>query len=185
VFDEDKDNPDKILYKVKLSDIETRKVFYDRLSFYYLEMPKFKKSLSECKNHFERWLYVLRNLEQFDRYPANLQEKIFKKLFGVAEVANLTPGQLDEYDESLKVYRDLKGCLDTAFDDGFNQALNELNPKLEEEKQRAEKADKRAKKADKRAEEEKQRAEDIMQKAIQALMDQGNTEAEAKKMLGL
>jgi hypothetical protein len=28
-------------------------------------------------------------------------KKIFEKLFGVAEVANLSPEQLDEYDESL------------------------------------------------------------------------------------
>jgi len=134
-------------------------------------------------------------------------------LFGVAEVANLSPEQLDEYDESLKVYRDLKGCLDTAFDDGFKEAIKELSPQLDQErrragaekqraeaeKQRAKEADKRAKEADKRAKEadtrvkeEKQRAAEAdkrakqaLQKALQALIDNGVNEDNAKKSLGL
>ena len=174
VFDEDKDNNDKFLYKVKLSDIETQKVFYDKLTFIYIEMPKFRKSLAECKNHFERWLYILRNLEKFDRYPIELQEKIFEKLFGVAEVANLTPEQLDEYDESLKVYRDLKGCLDTAFDDGFNEAIKELTPQLEQERQRAEAAITQIKK-------QKQ----VMHNALQSLIDSGMNETDARKILNI
>jgi predicted transposase/invertase (TIGR01784 family) len=172
VFDEDKDNNDKFLYKVKLSDIETQKVFYDKLTFIYIEMPKFRKSLAECKNHFERWLYILRNLEKFDRYPIELQEKIFEKLFGVAEVANLTPEQLDEYDESLKVYRDLKGCLDTAFDDGFNEAIKELTPQLEQERQRAEAAISQIK-------QQKQ----VMHNALRSLIDSGMNETDARKIL--
>ena len=206
VFDEDREHLDKFLYKVKLSDIHTNKVFYDKLTFIYIEMPKFRKSLAECQTHFERWLYVLRNLEKFDRYPVELQEKIFEKLFGVAEVANLSPDQLDEYDESLKVYRDLKGCLDTAFDDGFQEATKELTPQIEQERQRAEKADKRAAEEKQRAEEEKQRAEEekqramkadkraadaakraerTFQKALQALIANGLSEDAAKKQLGL
>ena len=118
IFEEDKHDKEKMLYRVKLSDIETHKVFYDKLSFIYIEMPKFKKSLDECTTHFDRWLYVLRNLETFDNYPEKLQEKIFKKLFGEAEIAGLSKDELAAYDESLKVYRDMKGCIDTAFDEG-------------------------------------------------------------------
>lgn len=44
---------------VKLSDVETHKVFYDKLAFFYLEMPKFKKKLSEPGTHFEKWLYLI------------------------------------------------------------------------------------------------------------------------------
>jgi predicted transposase/invertase (TIGR01784 family) len=181
VFDEDKDNNDKFLYKVKLSDIETQKVFYDKLTFIYIEMPKFRKSLAECKNHFERWLYILRNLEKFDRYPIELQEKIFEKLFGVAEVANLTPEQLDEYDESLKVYRDLKGCLDTAFDDGFNEAIKELTPQLEQERQRAEEEKQRAEAAISQIKQQKQ----VMHNALQSLIDSGMNETDARKILNI
>ena len=185
VFDEDKDNNDKFLYKVKLSDIETKKVFYNKLTFIYIEMPKFRKSLAECKTHFDRWLYILRNLEKFDRYPIELQEKIFEKLFGVAEVANLTPEQLDEYDESLKVYRDLKGCLDTAFDDGFddgfNKAIQELTPQLEQERQRTDKAKQRAEEAI----EQLKKQEQVIHNALQSLIDGGMSKADARKILNI
>jgi len=39
----------------------------------------------------------------------------FKKLFG--EEAN-TPEQLAQYEESLKIYRDLKGVVDTSYEEG-------------------------------------------------------------------
>jgi hypothetical protein len=44
----------------------------------------------------------------------------FKKLFGeetIAEIANFTPHQLAEYEESSKIYRDLKGVIDTSYDE--------------------------------------------------------------------
>ena len=43
VFEEDKKDEKKYFYHIQLSDIETKKVFYKKLSFLYLEMPKFKK----------------------------------------------------------------------------------------------------------------------------------------------
>ena len=43
----------------------------------------------------------------------------FKKIFGgKAELAKLGQVELDSYENSLKTYRDLKGVIDTAFDDG-------------------------------------------------------------------
>lgn len=61
VSDEDKAQPEKYRCDVKLSDIETQKVFYDKLMFIYLEMPKFKKSADEPETKFDKWLYVLKN----------------------------------------------------------------------------------------------------------------------------
>jgi len=184
VFEEDKHDPDKMLYRVKLSDVETNRIFYDKLSFIYLEMPKFKKSLEECETHFERWLYILRNLEKFDNYPDSLQEKIFKKLFGEAEIASLAPDELEAYDESLKVYRDMKGCIDTAHSEGYQEAVEELSSKVrqaEADKQQAE-ADKQQAEADKQqAEADKQQAID---NAALVLADKMNiSQDEAKKLL--
>jgi predicted transposase/invertase (TIGR01784 family) len=114
VFEEDKQDADKYKYFVKLSDIETNKVFYNKLTFVYLEMPKFKKSLEEIETHFEKWLYVLRHLNELDKIPAKLTERIFKKLFDVAEIAKFNREQLMAYEDSMKYYRDLKNSFDTA-----------------------------------------------------------------------
>jgi hypothetical protein len=50
-------------------------------------------------------------------YQFAVQNKLFEKLFTVAEIARFTPRQKVDYEDSLKVYRDLKNVIDTAFDD--------------------------------------------------------------------
>ena len=118
VFAEDKDDANKYKYVVKLSDTETNKIFYNKLTFVYLEMPKFKKELSQIDTHFEKWLYVLRHLNRLEKIPATLTEKIFTQLFEVAEIAKFNREQLMQYENSLKYYRDLKSSFDTARQDG-------------------------------------------------------------------
>uniref|UniRef100_UPI004056E511 PD-(D/E)XK nuclease family transposase n=1 Tax=Candidatus Electrothrix sp. TaxID=2170559 RepID=UPI004056E511 len=118
VFDEDKDQPEKYRYDVKLTDIDTNRVFYDKLTFIYLEMPKFSKRLDELKTRFDKWLYVIRNLNRLERIPDMLREQVFEQLFDTAEIARFTPDQVRSYEKSLKYYRDMKNSLDTAFDEG-------------------------------------------------------------------
>ena len=57
--------------------------------------------------------------------PAALRDKIFDRLFQVAEIAKFTPLELKEYEDSLKVYRDLKNSLDTALRQGHAKGLEE------------------------------------------------------------
>lgn len=118
VFDHDINEPEKYRYDVKLSDIETHKVFFDKLTFIYLEMPKFNKKLDQLETRFDKWLYVLKNLGQLDKVPNNLRGKIFEKLFETAEIAKFDPQQVQSYEESLKYYRDLNNSINTAKEDG-------------------------------------------------------------------
>jgi predicted transposase/invertase (TIGR01784 family) len=133
IFDSDKHEPDKLRYDVKLKDIDTNEVFYHKLTFIYLEMPKFNKTVDELETRFEKWLYVLRNLNKLDRIPDKLRERIFDKLFETAEIAKFTPEQVRSYEDSLKYYRDLKNSLDTAKEEGWLKGKTEgkLETKLE------------------------------------------------------
>ena len=126
IFDEDKNQPDKYRYDVKLSDIETKKVFYEKLTFIYLEMPKFNKTIDELETRFDKWLYLIRNLNRLDKIPDKLREQIFLKLFETAEIAKFTPDEARNYEDSLKYYRDLKNSLDTKFDEGKNERSKEI-----------------------------------------------------------
>jgi len=118
VFDEDKIQPDKFRYDVKLSDIDTKQVFYDKLTFIYLSMPKFNKSIDELETRFDKWLYVLKNLSRLDKIPDRFREKIFEKLFEVAEIAKFNHEQMQTYEDSLKYYRDMNNVVDTARAEG-------------------------------------------------------------------
>lgn len=112
-FTFDKDNDNYFHHEVQLLDNKTKEVFYDKLTFIYLEMPKFNKTEDELTNMFEKWLFVLRNLSRLMERPKALQERIFTKLFEAAEIAKFTKLEYDNYEESLKAYRDWKNTIDT------------------------------------------------------------------------
>ena len=97
-FTFDKDNDNYFHHEVQLLDNKTKEVFYDKLTFIYLEMPKFNKTEDES-----------RLMER----PKALQERIFTKLFEAAEIAKFTKLEYDNYEESLKAYRDWKNTIDT------------------------------------------------------------------------
>lgn len=114
VFDEDKQEDNKYRYNVKLSDIDTNKVFYDKLYFIYLSMPKFNKAIEELDTQFDKWLYVLKNLNKLERIPERLQESIFLNLFEKAEIAKFSKEEYQNYEESLKYYRYYHNSLQTS-----------------------------------------------------------------------
>ncbi|NME71949.1 Rpn family recombination-promoting nuclease/putative transposase [Flammeovirga aprica] len=118
VFEEDK-GQNKYRYDVKLTDIDTQKIFYNKLTFTYLAMPNFNKKLSELETKFDKWLYVIKNLATLDNRPKELKGKIFDAFFETAEVAKMTRKELLSYEDSLKYYRDLHNSLDTAKEEGI------------------------------------------------------------------
>jgi predicted transposase/invertase (TIGR01784 family) len=117
-FTFDEDRPQKeYISNVQLKD-QFCQVFYNKLTYIFIEMPRFKKEEHQLKTHFDKWLYFLKNLETFENIPEILNEEVFLQGFEIAEIANFDERQMAEYEESLKVYRDLKGVIDTSFEEG-------------------------------------------------------------------
>lgn len=110
-------------HEVQLMDVFTKQVFYDKLTFIYLEMPKFNKSEDELVTMFDKWLFVLRNLSRLMERPAALQDRVFTRLFEAAEIAKFTKEQYEAYEESLKVYRDWQNTIVTAEQKGMAKGL--------------------------------------------------------------
>jgi predicted transposase/invertase (TIGR01784 family) len=125
IFEENKNEADKYRYDVMLTDIDTHKIFYDKLTFIYLEVPKFTKEVDELETNFEKWMYVLKNLKRLDSIPTKLQERIFERIFASAEIAKLTPDEYRDYIDSLNSYRDLKNSLDYAKSEGKSEGKTE------------------------------------------------------------
>jgi predicted transposase/invertase (TIGR01784 family) len=118
VFDEDKDSSEFFHHKVMLMDISSKKVFYDKLTFIYLEMPKFTKTEEQLKTMFDKWMFVLRNLSRLMERPRALQERIFKRVFEAAEIANFSKEDYVEYQQSMKAFRDIDNGMRTAKEEG-------------------------------------------------------------------
>ncbi len=125
-FDDSKDHKNKLRHNIQLLDTETKEVFYDKLKFIYLEMPKFKKGVEELETHYDKWLYILQNLPKLDRIPDRLKEGLFLKLFEVAEIAKYDENEQRAYQDSVKYYRDLKNIMDTAVEEALTNRNAEL-----------------------------------------------------------
>ena len=111
--------------EVKLMNTRTKEVFYDKLTFVFLELPKFHKKESELQTMFDKWVYVLCNLARLMERPAALQERVFTRLFKAAEIAHFTRSEVVAYEDSLKVGRDWYSILETAREDSLKEGREE------------------------------------------------------------
>ena len=114
-------------------NIEMRRVFYDKLTYIYLEMPNFSKSEGDLQTNFDKWMYVLQQLPYLQNRPHALQDRVFQKLFEAAEIARFTPDEKNKYEESLKYYRDLKNVVDTSFGEGKAEGKVEIAREMKSE----------------------------------------------------
>jgi predicted transposase/invertase (TIGR01784 family) len=122
-FDDYDNEPEKseVIHTVQLKDQHNR-LFFDKLKYVYLEMPNFKKAEQELENRLDEWLYFIRNLEDFQTIPTIFEDEIFRQAFEKAEIAKYSEREYNEYQQSLKYFRDNNNTFDyaveTAFDEG-------------------------------------------------------------------
>jgi len=113
-FNIDEIDDGKYLKKVELKD-QDNEVFYDKLSYYYLQLPKFKKEESELSNHLDNWLYIFNNLNKLDNMPEKFKSsKALNELFDVAQFVALPKDQQFAYQQDLKARLDYKNVMDYA-----------------------------------------------------------------------
>jgi predicted transposase/invertase (TIGR01784 family) len=123
IFDDHKDDS-TILHLVELKN-KWCEVFYDKLKFIYVELPKFTKTIDQLHSHFDKWLFLLKHLPNLEDQPQTLQEEIFQQLFTIAEIANFSREEQNAYENSLKYYRDLKNVVDTSREVGREEGREE------------------------------------------------------------
>ncbi|MDI9337358.1 MAG: Rpn family recombination-promoting nuclease/putative transposase [Alphaproteobacteria bacterium] len=98
--------------------------FYEKYFLIYLEMPNFTLSLDELRTTEDKWLYFIKNLDKLEDIPSIFKDDdLFTEAFRKANYSNLTPKERDEYEESVKVYRDLKNVINKAFSDGEKMGI--------------------------------------------------------------
>ncbi len=119
---DDKDKDKQIVNEIKLMDVKTNKIFYNKLSYFYLQMPNFTKKVNELSSHFDKWLFAIKNLHNLENKPEILSG-IFQKFFKEAEISNYNHKEISAYERSLKYYRDLKNTIDTARDEGVEEGI--------------------------------------------------------------
>ena len=122
---------DSFRHEIKLKDVEDNHVFYDKLTFVYLEMPKFNKTEDELETMFDKWMFVLQNLYRLLERPKALQDRVFKKLFEQAEIAKYSEAERWEYEASQKEYWDNYSVVKTAERKGIQKEKIETIHRLQ------------------------------------------------------
>jgi predicted transposase/invertase (TIGR01784 family) len=107
----------------KICDIETHEVFYDKLTFVYIELPKFNKKLIELVSSADKWIYFLKHLSELEEIPGELSEEPMNTAFRMAEIAAYNEAERFAYQRSLKRFRDLRGQIEYAIIRGREEGV--------------------------------------------------------------
>lgn len=122
----DNTHPDQLIHEVKLVETGTLKVFSDRLTLLYVELPKFKKQIQELITREDQWYYVLTHLPRLTEIPLSLaDDPIFKHVFMDARKAHLTELELQAYYASKKAEWDEYAIRETAIKEGRSEGIEE------------------------------------------------------------
>lgn len=68
---------------------------------------------------------MLKHISELDEIPERLQRFLFKKIFKLAEITNYNPKDRQEYEESLKEYRDYYNTIATAEKEAQEKGLKQ------------------------------------------------------------
>lgn len=110
-----------------ICDLNSKKPLSDKMRFVFIELPNFTKIKDECETVFDKWIYILKNMEIMDRMPFIQERKLFNRLATVTSYASLTEAERREYDADLKAYRDLTNQISYAekkgVEEGFEKGM--------------------------------------------------------------
>ncbi|MBQ4161322.1 MAG: PD-(D/E)XK nuclease family transposase, partial [Parabacteroides sp.] len=110
---------------VILADRETGRMVNSKMRHIYLSLPYFTKREEECETDFDRWMYLLKNMDSFEKIPEYAPKSVFGKILEVADVASLNEEERWEYDQALKHYRDYNNTLHTSYRQGKEEGYAE------------------------------------------------------------
>ena len=93
-------------HRYQLLETKTLKQMTDKLEFVFVEVAKFDKREDELETDLDKWLYLLKNMSTLLERPAALRDRVFGRLFDVAEYARLDDEERKNYVEAMNTARD-------------------------------------------------------------------------------
>ena len=95
-------------------NMETKKNELKDINFNFIELPKFKKDLKECKTLTDKWIYFIKNAENLDVIPPDVTDEGLKEAYTESDKHNWTKDELDSYDYFLMREQDERGKVELA-----------------------------------------------------------------------
>ena len=117
---------DRIEHRYWLREGTTGETMTDKLKFVFVEVAKFNKTEDELITDLDKWMYMLKNLSDLLERPAALRDKIFKRIFDVAEISSLDDEDKKNYINNMQTARDTYNQLEYAKKKGRDERSREI-----------------------------------------------------------
>ena len=117
-------------HRYQLLETTTLKRMTDKLEFVFVEVAKFNKGEDELETDLDKWLYLLKNMSTLLERPAALRDRVFGRLFDVAEYARLDDEERKNYVEAMNTARDTYNQIAYALKKGGEKKAYEIAQKM-------------------------------------------------------
>jgi predicted transposase/invertase (TIGR01784 family) len=98
----------------KIIDIQTGENLISDIEFTFIELPKFNKNETELTSIVDQWVYFIKNAENLNVIPENVQDEGLKSAYEDADKHNWTKAELDAYDYNWMRQQDERGVISKA-----------------------------------------------------------------------
>jgi predicted transposase/invertase (TIGR01784 family) len=102
----------------QIRDVETGEQTIKDMEFNFVELPKFNKQLNELATLSEKWVYFIKNAENLEVVPDNINDEGLKSAYEEANVQTWTQEELDAYEYAFMREEDERARLDKAAQKG-------------------------------------------------------------------
>ena len=132
-MDDNKDQADvKSVYR--LYEETTQRLLTDRVTFIFIELPKFKKSIDELDgNVLEGMYFCFKNMAVLEECPKVLTHQIFRKIFEVSELYNMDQDTRDKVIHKMTTERDLRNQMAYARQEAIEEGRAEVRAEVARE----------------------------------------------------
>jgi len=97
-----------------IMDSETGERKFKDLEFNFIELQKFTKELSQIDNLVDKWIYFIKNSENLEVIPENINDSGLLTAYKDAEIHNWTKAELEEYEYAQMREQDERGEIELA-----------------------------------------------------------------------
>ena len=103
----------------------TGETYLQDILHFFIELPKFKRSLQELDGVLDLWIYFIRYAGSLQEIPEKLQGVPFAHAFEMAMVANMTPEEWELYDNAGIAIADARGAIELGRQEGKEEGRDE------------------------------------------------------------
>ncbi len=124
LFDAEESNNDVISSYSIYNDKNLKKRRNSLMQFYYIELPKFTKTLDELETVADRWIYFFKNAHTLQTVPEPLSE--LQEAFTILDQLQWSNLDLDEYSEEQEMIDQQRRQQEGSFEEGKAEGKEEV-----------------------------------------------------------